>query len=81
MWEIGMLEYETSNIHRLFARSLHFSHRLLELVTCEEGSRSEATKELTSFKNQSKYGPNVSGAERFLKFLNPGRGNQLVLSN
>ncbi|XP_047239557.1 putative ATP-dependent RNA helicase TDRD12 isoform X4 [Girardinichthys multiradiatus] len=55
--------------------------RLLELVTCEEGSRSEATKELTSFKNQSKYGPNVSGAERFLKFLNPGTGNQLVLSN
>ncbi|XP_043979981.1 putative ATP-dependent RNA helicase TDRD12 isoform X3 [Gambusia affinis] len=70
-----------------------------ELVSCEEGSRSEDTKEPMFFNNQTKHGPKASGAEsdsseetdfslasaltkslglfRFLKFLNPGRGNQL----
>ncbi|XP_027884911.1 putative ATP-dependent RNA helicase TDRD12 isoform X2 [Xiphophorus couchianus] len=70
-----------------------------ELVTCEEGSRSEDTKEPMFFNSQTKHGPKASGAEsdsseetdfslasaltkslglfRFLKFLNPGRGNQL----
>uniref|UniRef100_A0A3P9NCA3 RNA helicase n=1 Tax=Poecilia reticulata TaxID=8081 RepID=A0A3P9NCA3_POERE len=70
-----------------------------ELVTSEEGSRSEDTKELMFFNNQTKHGPKASGAEsdsseetdfslasaltksldlfRFLKFLNPGRSDQL----
>ncbi|KAM4734527.1 putative ATP-dependent RNA helicase TDRD12 [Anableps anableps] len=73
--------------------------QLLEVVACEEGSRSEATKELTFYNNQTVHGPKASGPEsdsseetdlslasaltkslslfRFLKFLNPGRGDQL----
>ncbi|XP_032406227.1 putative ATP-dependent RNA helicase TDRD12 [Xiphophorus hellerii] len=35
-----------------------------ELVTCEEGSRSEDTKEPMFFNNQTKHGPKASGAER-----------------